>query len=105
MATLPDRPLLKAKDAAKVLGVSMTHIYSLAAPKGPIPCYRIGRSVNFDMRDLTAYLESCRCDPLPKLDLKVSLRSSPRIKVTDPAGESELEKYFRKMGLKPRRKR
>ena len=33
-------------EAAATLGVSAEKVYSLAAPRGPIPCSRIGRRVS-----------------------------------------------------------
>ena len=34
---------MTADEAAKVLGVSCRLVYQLAAPRGPIPCIRVGR--------------------------------------------------------------
>lgn len=34
--------MINAAQAAKVLGISASAVYSKAAPAGPIPCYRIG---------------------------------------------------------------
>ena len=43
---------MNAKEAAAILGVSPRAVYALAAPQGPIPCYRIGRTIVFDEADV-----------------------------------------------------
>lgn len=92
---------MNADQAAEVLGVSRRQVYALAAPGGPIPCTRIGKRVIFDMPDLMAFKESCRCVPAPKLP-RLSISSRP-IRVSDPAGPSPLEKAFLAMGITPKR--
>lgn len=66
MATPTNSRLLRVKDAAALLGVSLRTVYALAAPGGPIPCYRIGRTLSFARADLEAYLQSCRHEPVQK---------------------------------------
>jgi len=44
--------LIGVASAAATLGVSQRHVYDLAAPAGPIPCYRIGRRILFNQTDL-----------------------------------------------------
>jgi hypothetical protein len=56
MTDLPIQP----SAAAIILGVSKRQIYDLAAPGGPIPCFRIGKRIVFDAKDLQEYKESCR---------------------------------------------
>lgn len=51
---------ISAQQAAVLLGVSPRKVYGLAAPGGPIPCYRIGRNVNFDETDILEYKQQCR---------------------------------------------
>lgn len=56
VATLALRP----RDAAKALGISARTLWSLTAPRGPIPCLRIGRgkrrTVLYPVADLQAWL-------------------------------------------------
>lgn len=47
-------------EASKILGVSPRKVYAMAAPSGPIPCYRIGKRVIFDQSDVMEYKASCR---------------------------------------------
>ena len=91
--------LLQAAKAADMLGVSTRLMYDLAAPNGPIPCFRIGGRVLFSETDLSEYLESCRFTKTQRAVVS-SLSSTPVLK----AGESALEKYCRKHGLEPKRK-
>lgn len=91
---------MNAAQAAEVLGVSARQVYALAAPAGPIPCTRIGKRIIFDMPDLLAFKESCRCVPAPKLP-RLSISSSP-IRVSNPAGPSPLLKLFEEMGIRPK---
>jgi len=97
--------MLNAAQAAEVLGISSRNVYSQAAPAGPIPCYRIGKRVSFDERELQEYKASCRCVQF-KMPTPTLSRTMPKIKVRTPwlePGESELEKTYRKLGITPRR--
>jgi hypothetical protein len=44
MKALPEYPsfALRPRDAAKALGISPRTLWALTAPRGPIPCARIG---------------------------------------------------------------
>ncbi len=55
----PMRPLLRPAEAARILGVSRSQIYRLAA-LGEIPHVRVGRSVRFRLEDLRAFVERRR---------------------------------------------
>ena len=45
MATQPVESLaLRPREAAKALGISPRTLWGLTAPRGPIPCLRIGHS-------------------------------------------------------------
>ncbi|WP_457955296.1 helix-turn-helix domain-containing protein [Achromobacter xylosoxidans] len=96
--------LIRAKEAAAILGVSLRTAYALAAPGGPIPCYRIGRTLSFALADLEAYLQTCKHEPLPKPVSKPG-NASIRLKASDPRGESNLVKLFRSHGITPKIKR
>lgn len=42
-APAPDAPLaLRPRDAARALGISPRTLWGLTAPRGPIPCVRVG---------------------------------------------------------------
>ncbi len=45
-----------AGEAARMLGVSPRTLWSLTAPRGPIPVCRVGRRVLYRVPDLEAYL-------------------------------------------------
>jgi predicted DNA-binding transcriptional regulator AlpA len=51
---------LRPRDAAKALGISARTLWGLTAPRGPIPCLRIGhgkrQSVLYPVADLQAWL-------------------------------------------------
>lgn len=96
--------LMRAKEAAAMLRVSIRTVYELAAPSGPIPCYRIGRTLGFARADLETYLQSCRHEPLPKPPTKPG-RPSQRVKASDPRGTSDLVRLFKKHGLTPKMSR
>ena len=50
-------PLLPTRDAAHVLAVSQRTLWGLTAPRGPIPCVRIGRRVLYSPADLQAFTD------------------------------------------------
>ncbi|WP_425495196.1 hypothetical protein [Pandoraea horticolens] len=79
--------------------MSVHAIYALAAPAGPLSCFRIGRRVLFSERDVMEFLNECRCTKIEKK--VVSCLSST---VVYPAIESALERSFRKLGVEPKLK-
>jgi excisionase family DNA binding protein len=91
--------MLTVKEAAALLGIAPRTMYSLAAPAGPLPCYRVGRALRFEQTDVFGYKEQCRCVPVQRVKAP-----SPRtftIRASSPEG-SELREAFRKLGVKPR---
>jgi predicted DNA-binding transcriptional regulator AlpA len=50
--------LIKSPEAATFLGVGERTLWSLTAPRGPIPSVKIGCSVRFDKRDLIAFVDA-----------------------------------------------
>jgi predicted DNA-binding transcriptional regulator AlpA len=59
------RPLITVQAAAAMLGISKRFMYDLAAPNGPVPCYRLStRATRFDPADIQAYAEACRTEPI-----------------------------------------
>lgn len=103
MAPPPVLTLIRAKEAALAFGVSLRTVYELAAPAGPIPCYRIGRTLSFARGDIEAYLQSCRHEPVPRPVVKLG-RPTQRLKASDPLGESDLVKLFKRHGITPKMK-
>jgi hypothetical protein len=57
---LPAPLALRPREAAKALGISTRTLWQLTAPRGPIPCVRIGpgrrRSVLYPVVKLQAWL-------------------------------------------------
>lgn len=88
---------IAAKDAASILGVSERMIYDLAAPGGPIPCYRFGRRITFDESDIQEYKQSCRSAVINR-----AVRSSLSSTALSAAPASALESAFRKLGVQPK---
>jgi len=61
MTTQSAEPLaLRPREAAKALGISPRTLWGLTAPRGPIPCLRIGRgkrqTVLYPVAELQAWL-------------------------------------------------
>jgi len=52
-----------ARDAARMLSISERALWALTAPRGPIPCVRLGRSVRYSVAALQRYLETGRAEP------------------------------------------
>jgi excisionase family DNA binding protein len=91
--------MLTVEEAAALLGVAPRTMYSLAAPAGPLPSYRIGRSLRFEQTDVVEYKEQCRCVPAQRV------RAPPLRTFTIRASSidgSELRETFRKLGVKPK---
>ncbi|MDY7011200.1 MAG: helix-turn-helix domain-containing protein [Planctomycetota bacterium] len=55
--------LLSTRDAAQFLALGERTLWALTAPRGPIPCVRIGRAVRFDRRDLTRWVDGRKEQP------------------------------------------
>lgn len=68
MATQPAEPLaLRPREAAKALGISLRTLWGLSAPRGPIPCIRVGngkrKTVLYPVSDLRAWLSRQAAQP------------------------------------------
>lgn len=61
--TTPAPLAVPARDAARMLSISERALWSLTAPRGPIPCVRLGRSVRYSVAALQRYLETGRAEP------------------------------------------
>jgi len=55
--TNPVRLLLDAREAAKALSVCQKTLWSATAPRGPIPCVRIGKRVLYAVADLQRWID------------------------------------------------
>lgn len=64
MKTLDPLILLRPREAAEMLGVSERTVWNLTAPRGPIPCVRIGRSVRYSQSSLRAWVEQQQEQPV-----------------------------------------
>jgi len=54
--TRQDVFLLPAREAARALSISERTLWSLSAPRGPIPVVRVGHRVMYDPADLRAWI-------------------------------------------------
>lgn len=52
--------LVTAPQAARMLGISERTLWSLTAPRGPIPVVRIGRSVRYSLDDLRVWIDEAK---------------------------------------------
>jgi predicted DNA-binding transcriptional regulator AlpA len=57
------RTLLTAKQAAAELSISDRTLWSMTAPRGPLPSVRIGRAVRYDLDDINAAIAQMRVKP------------------------------------------
>ncbi|WP_312839876.1 helix-turn-helix domain-containing protein [Delftia tsuruhatensis] len=93
---------MNAKQAAAILGISSRGLYALAAPYGPIPCYRIGRRIVFNEADVVAFKESHRISQV-KLETRIpGPMPTIRLKASDPEPRSNLDKAMLSMGIVPK---
>ena len=86
---------LTAKEVAKMLSLDERTVYALAAPDGPLPCYRFGRSVRFEAEDVREYKERCR-----STTTKPERAGGGSSKRTLMASAIDLASSFRAAGLK-----
>ena len=56
-ATSPSPLAVSTRDAAQMLGISTRTLWSLTAPRGPIPCVRVAGRVLYRPADLADYLD------------------------------------------------
>lgn len=92
--------LITAEAAAKILGVSRGAVYDLAAPKGPIPCVRLGRRcIRFNQEDVEAHVRKC-LHTLIKITIAGDIRSTKSLTVN----AFERQSYFQRIGIAPKPK-
>ncbi|AZY50122.1 helix-turn-helix domain-containing protein [Bordetella avium] len=92
-----DMAILTPADVAVRLRISPNTARRLAAPGGPIPCYRVGRQIRFQSSDVEEYENSCRSTSI-KAAVDIALSST----ALSPAGASGLRNFFQKHGVKLR---
>ena len=54
--TTTPRLLITPRQAGATLAISERTLWSLTAPRGPIPAVRIGRAVRYDLADLRKWI-------------------------------------------------
>ena len=54
--------LISARDAARALSICEKSLWSMTAPRGPIPVVHIGRSVRYSVDALREYIASAQSD-------------------------------------------
>jgi predicted DNA-binding transcriptional regulator AlpA len=54
----PPKLLLDAREAAAALTVSERFLWGITAPRGDLPCVRLGRSVRYHVSDLEAWINA-----------------------------------------------
>lgn len=71
---------LKAKEVARLLGVTAQHIYKLAA-RQLIPSFRVGGAVRFDPAEVADWLRRKMPQPIP---------SSPSARIAEPGMDARI---------------
>lgn len=87
-----------------MLGISTGLVYSLASSRR-LTSYRIGGAVRFAPADVNAFLESCRVDAQSKDARAVASPATTRLKLSPTDPDTELQRFFKSHGVKPRVKR
>ena len=95
--------MLSAKQVAEMLGLSRSKVYELAS-SGKLESYRFDGVLRFESSDVEAFIVASRVRPQPMPTARQPFRGVT-LKVSRVDGESDLEKYFRTHGLKPRTRR
>ena len=95
--------MLTAKQVAEMLGLSPRKVYELAS-SAKLPSYRFDTALRFKLSDVEAFVEASRVVRPPTLTPKKPIRTV-WLKASPADGESELEKSFRALGIKPRTSR
>jgi hypothetical protein len=49
---------VRPREAARLTGIGTRLLWSQTAPRGPIPCVRVGKAVLYRVADLQAFLEA-----------------------------------------------
>jgi len=73
---------LRPREAARALGISERKLWDLTAPRGPIPCARLGRNiVIYRVADLDTWLavsaaSSCPAEPRSRKEFVESVKTA-----------------------------
>ncbi len=59
MTANEEKDLLRPRDVARKLGLSVPHVYTLAAA-GTLPSIKLGRAVRFRVQDVDKYIRENR---------------------------------------------
>ncbi|MBL9149402.1 MAG: helix-turn-helix domain-containing protein [Phycisphaerae bacterium] len=62
----PERTLLTSREVAGRLGISERTVWSITAPRGPLPTIRIGRRTMYSVSDLDILVERLKQKPRPR---------------------------------------
>lgn len=91
--------MITAEAVAKMPGVSRGTVYDLAAPKGPIPCVRLGRRcLRFHLADVETHIQKCtHTKDATLFSVKVSTKAF-KVTVSEPQNCSE------RLGIVPKPK-
>jgi len=54
---IPEKLLLSAREAAKALSISARTLWSMTAPRGPIPCLRLNSRVLYPVDGLKKWID------------------------------------------------
>jgi excisionase family DNA binding protein len=92
--------MLTAKQVAEMLGLSLSKVYELAG-SAKLPSYRFDRALRFNLCDVETFVAASRVVRPPACTPKQSLRAV-WLKAPPVNGESDLQKQFRALGIKPR---
>ena len=74
--------MITAEEVADMLGINRGAVYDLAAPKGPLPCVRLGRRcIRFNREDVQAHIEACRHTQVPMPSIRSAAFGRPTVKL------------------------
>jgi excisionase family DNA binding protein len=92
--------MITTKQVAAMLGLSRSKVYELAG-SAKLTSYRFDGVLRFKLCDVEAFVEASRVVRPPALTPKQSPRAV-WLKAPPVDGESDLQKQFRALGIKPR---
>ena len=96
--------MIAADEVAEMLGISRGAVYDLAAPKGPIPCVRLGRRcIRFNLDDVQAHIEACRHTQVQMPSIRGAAFGRPMVKLEISDPEKFIQQYRMKTKAKAKR--
>ena len=57
---IAEKKLTDARETAEALSVSEKTLWNYSQPRGPIPCYRLGSRVLYDLREVIEAIKGSR---------------------------------------------